>query len=72
VNADFIKASMQQQLEAAGVPTNQARDAADVLAGLRQISSPNKGQTGFVSEEYVPIVVQPLYKTKRHRCPKRL
>ncbi len=27
------------------------------LAGLRQISSPNKAQSSFVSEEYVPIVV---------------
>ncbi len=43
-----------------------------VLAGLRQISSPNKAQSGFVSNEYVPIVVQPLHKTERHRCPKRL
>ena len=32
MKADEIKASMQQQLEEAGVPTNQARDAADVLA----------------------------------------
>ena len=43
-----------------------------VLAGLKQISSPNKAQTRFVSHEYVMIVVQPLDKTKRHRCPKRL
>ena len=42
------------------------------LTGLRQISSPNKAQSGFVSNEYVPIVVQPLHKTERHRCPKRL
>jgi hypothetical protein len=32
MNTDEIKASMQQQLEAVGVPTNQARDAANVLA----------------------------------------
>jgi hypothetical protein len=32
MNADEIKASMQEQLEEAGVPTNQARDAAEVLA----------------------------------------
>jgi len=32
MRADEIKALMQQQLEAAGVPTNQARDAAEVLA----------------------------------------
>jgi hypothetical protein len=32
MNTDEIKASMQQQLEEAGVPTNQARDAAEVLA----------------------------------------
>jgi len=42
------------------------------LTGLKQISSPNKAQTRFVSHEYVTIVVQPLDKTKRHRCPKRL
>ncbi|MGQ4646126.1 DUF3131 domain-containing protein [Lyngbya aestuarii] len=42
------------------------------LMGLRQISSPNKAQSSFVSKEYVPIVVQPLHKTERHRCPKRL
>lgn len=40
------------------------------LSGLKQISSPNIAQTSFVSEEYVPIVVQPLDKTKRHRCTK--
>ncbi len=32
MKADEIKALMQEQLEAVGVPTNQARDAADVLA----------------------------------------
>jgi hypothetical protein len=32
VNFNEIQALMQQQLEAAGVPTNQARDAANVLA----------------------------------------
>jgi hypothetical protein len=32
MNTEEIKNSMQQQLEAAGVPTNQARDAANVLA----------------------------------------
>jgi len=32
MNIDEIKASMQQQLEVVGVPTNQPRDAADVLA----------------------------------------
>ena len=42
------------------------------LTGLRQISSPNKAQSSFISEEYVPILVQPLHKTERHRCPKRL
>jgi hypothetical protein len=47
-------------------------DYNNLLAGLRQISSPNKAALGFVSNEYVPIVVQPLHKTERHRCPKRL
>ncbi|MEW5857512.1 MAG: hypothetical protein AB1861_09035 [Cyanobacteriota bacterium] len=42
------------------------------VAGLRQISSPNKAQSSFVSKEYVPIVVQPLYEAERHRCAKRL
>jgi hypothetical protein len=41
------------------------------LTGLKQISSPNKAQSGFVSYKYVPIVVQPLDKTERHRCAKR-
>jgi len=48
------------------------QDNQSLITGLRQISSPNKAQTSFVSKEYVPIMVQPLYKTKRHRCPKRL
>ena len=38
MNADEIQASMQQQLEAAGVPTNQARDAANVLANENAIA----------------------------------
>ena len=42
------------------------------LAGLRQISSPNKAQSCFVSHKYVVIVLQPLHKTERHRCAKRL
>jgi hypothetical protein len=41
------------------------------LSGLKQISSPDKGQSSFIREEYVPIVVQPLHKTERHRYPKR-
>jgi hypothetical protein len=32
MNFNEIQTSMQQQLEEAGVPTNQARDAANVLA----------------------------------------
>ncbi len=32
MKVDEIKTSMQEQLEAVGVPTNQARDAADILA----------------------------------------
>ncbi len=38
MNADEIQASMQQQLETAGVPTNQARDAANVLANENAIA----------------------------------
>ena len=49
----------------------QARQATAELAGLKQISSPNKTQTGFVSREYVPIFVQPFDKPKRYGCPKR-
>ncbi len=30
----------------------------ELLTGLKQISSPNEAQTSFVSEKYVPIVVQ--------------
>ncbi len=40
------------------------------LTGLKQISSPNKAQSSFVSHEYVAVMVQPLNKTKRHRCTK--
>ena len=43
-----------------------------VLTGLRQISSPNKAQSGFVRHEYVMMVVQPLYETERHGCAKSL
>ncbi|MBD1922203.1 PAS domain S-box protein, partial [Microcoleus sp. FACHB-831] len=39
------------------------------LAGLKQISSPNKAQSCDIRDEYVPIVVQPLDKTERHCCP---
>jgi len=42
------------------------------VAGLKQISSPNKAQSRFISGEYVPILIQPLHKTERHGCPKRL
>ena len=49
-----------------------ARDRVKSLSGLRQISSPNKAQSRFISEEYVPIVIQPLHKTERHCCAKRL
>ena len=37
-----------------------------ILTGLRQKSSPNKPQTGFISNEYVKILVKPLNKTIRH------
>ncbi len=42
------------------------------LSGLKQKSTPNKAQSSFISDEYVPILVQPLDKTERHCCPKRL
>jgi hypothetical protein len=29
------------------------------IAGLKQILSPNKAQTSFVSGKYIPIFVQP-------------
>ncbi|WP_190489622.1 hypothetical protein, partial [Microcoleus sp. FACHB-831] len=41
----------------------------EFLAGLKQISSPNKAQSCDIRDEYVPIVVQPLDKTERHCCP---
>jgi hypothetical protein len=41
------------------------------ITGLKQISSPNKTQTGFVSREYVPVFVQQFDKPKRYGCPKR-
>jgi hypothetical protein len=34
------------------------------LAGLKQISRPNKAQSSFVSDEYVSIMIQPLKKRK--------
>jgi hypothetical protein len=40
------------------------------LMGLKQISSPNKAETGFISGKHVMIVEQPLKETERHRCPK--
>jgi hypothetical protein len=40
------------------------------LTVLKQISSPNKAQTSFISGEYVPIFIQPLDKPKRYCCPK--
>jgi SAM-dependent methyltransferase len=43
-----------------------------LLAGLKQKSTPNKAQSSFIRDEYVPIWVQPLDKTERHCCPKRL
>jgi len=44
----------------------------DRLAGLKQISSPNKAQSSLISNEYVMIVAQPLDEAKRHCCAKRL
>ena len=42
-----------------------------LLMEFQQILIPNIAQTRFVSKEYALLVVQPLHKTKRHRCPKR-
>ena len=61
INLDAPQQVMQA-LREAGVP----------LAGLKQKSSPNKAQSLFKSEEHVTIVLQPLKKTIRHRCPKCL
>ena len=54
--------------------SQENQDNSDVLwlTGLKQISSPNKAQSCDVRHEYVAIVVQPLKKTERHRCAKRL
>jgi hypothetical protein len=40
------------------------------LVGLKQISSPNKAETGFISGKHIPIVEQPLKETERHRYAK--
>ena len=40
------------------------------LMGLKQISSPNKAETGFISGKHIPIVEQPLKETERHRYAK--
>lgn len=50
----------------------ESNTSAQRLTGLKQISSPNKAQSCDIRDEYVPIVVQPLDKTERHCCPKRL
>jgi hypothetical protein len=42
-----------------------------LLTGLRQISSPNKAQSGFVSNEYVPIVVVKALKITSKQVQKR-
>jgi site-specific DNA-cytosine methylase len=42
------------------------------LAGLKQISRPNKAQSSFISSENVAIMVQPLDKAERHCCAKSL
>ncbi len=42
----------------------------NLLAVLKQKSSPNKAQTSFISYEYVAILVQPLDKTIRYTCTK--
>jgi len=59
MNTDEIKASMQQQLEAVGVPINQARDAANILAQENAIAlsgqpAPNRTpeQQHIVSSAY--------------------
>jgi|GEM_PF-4597071 len=44
----------------------------NVLTGLKQKSCPNKAQTGFISCEYVIILVEPLNKTIRHSGTKCL
>lgn len=41
-----------------------------VLAVLRQISSPNKAQTSFVTNKHVHIFCEPTEKTTRHCCSK--
>jgi len=41
-----------------------------LLAGLKQKSSPNQAQTGFISGKYVHIFLQPAYKSIRYSCSK--
>jgi len=47
----------QEEAQTAKAAASKAGERLSELAGLRQISSPNKAQSSFISEEYVPIVV---------------
>jgi hypothetical protein len=33
------------------------------VTGLKQISTPNKAQSSFISDEYVSILIEPLHET---------
>ena len=60
------------RMHAAGVPlrTIQKISGHSSLVGLKQISSTNKAETGFISGKHVMIVEQPLKETERHRYAK--
>ena len=51
MNFNEIQASMQQQLENAGVPTNQARDAANVLPQENVAALSGQPATDRISEQ---------------------
>jgi hypothetical protein len=44
--------------------------SSEIIAGLKQKSSPNQAQTGFISGKYVHIFLQPAYKSIRYSCSK--
>lgn len=71
IQKHFGKSRFRSQLTCLSCFTIYGSFWLEWLAGLKQILSPNKAQTGFVSQKYVPIFVQPFDKPKRYCCPKR-
>ena len=48
-----------------GQESNWKRSRFLYLTGLRQKLSPNKTQTSDIRSKHVPIMIQPIKKTKR-------